>query len=695
MHCGPLKSLMAGYSLNSSELIFEGEANRTFASQGFSSSQPLGTIYLWLTPDSPLSSFPVEVQVDATQPYVPLLTFTATTTDTLTLTATQPSNLTAEPASFTSTTGLCAVNASTLSVLGSLRFTLGGPARSVYSDVEVAFRHDCLYPALSVGSSPSSPPDILVAAYPPAQGVAPVTTPTNSTLLTSGPADSELKLYLSAAASPGWPANALVPFTTSVSSSNPTISATVDPAPSDVSGRVTVSEEGGQGIMTTEIIVISTCAPQGVSGTVQLLISFHFALPLNLTIDVQCGQSLGKASWLGLTIVSPSFPTSDPSTSSPTTTMYTAGHVQPTFAYPPSSPTSPYPLSPLTLTFTYSNSSTYAMEFSADVIPQSAGVVSRVVTSYGYTLPANQTLPRLPQATFSLTLTTLCSPAASNLTTRIRIAGRAGAVSYDEILLFYSWPCPWPAPFDVSTLGALAASPNLVQGGVVQSNPPLFPYSPRGGNASMFTINLDDTRFFGGSLDPFVFYVRTSSPPLTFTWELDLSQSLTPQAVDFDMRYNAFRSPTNPPSYSFTLQSTAWSAPLEMVKMRCTGAGDHILTTFLYYGYTTPLQLDFQRQCLQPDAPEGEGGDLSAGAVVTVVLVVLVVAMCGMGCAYNRFGEGEAGLGDGAGSCDVGRVQGPHAGAEAVLGAAGGGGRGGGDSHVVHVRNVREQLLSE
>ena len=644
---------MAGFSPTSSELIHAGQPNATLLTTPLPSSTPLGTVYLWLNSSSPLSSIAITITPNLTLPYIPYLTASPSPSPSLsppsptplTFTATTLTNLTSPPASFSSPTGLCAVPTSTPFAPAVLHLTLGaadGPA--AYDSIDLGFGHDCFYPSVAIGSSPSFPSDILSPPSPssPPPGTSPTLTPTNATLLTTTQAHTELRLYLSIAPSPstGYPADSAVPFTTAISSSFPSISPTVQPSPSE-GGQLLVggaAVEGGNG----ELLVISTCEEGwGGSGTVQLLVWFGFALPLNVSMDVQCGGSLGKAPWEGLTITTPTVPTADPSGT--TTMMYGAGHVQALFSRPPSSPTLASLVPSFTLSFEYPANTSYRMELSADVIPQSTGVVSHAVTSYGYVLQGvNDTIPLLPlTGSFSLAISTLCAPVASNLTTRIRIAGTqldSPTIAYDEILLYYSWPCPWPVPFDISTSNGAATTPNLMTSGVpVQQS--RFPYSQEEGTAGVFTINLDDAKY--GAHDAFALYVRTPSPPMTFTWELDLSASLNAQSVVYDMRYNAHAA--SPPSYTFTLQNAAWSGALEMVSMRCTAAGDHVLTTYLWFDYSAPVQLNFQRQCVAPDATGGGGTGLSAGAVVGVLLLVAVVAGCVVGCVYNRVAKGKKG----------------------------------------------------
>ena len=204
---------------------------------------------------------------------------------------------------------------------------------------------------------------------------------------------------------------------------------------------------------------------------------------------------------------------------------------------------------------------------------------------------------------------------------------------YDTIDFSLFWPCIKPV-FDLSanTAGPLTSSGSLTP--LIQQGSPVFsaaiPYSSEGGLQTVFTVNLDRAEVW----DDVALFVRVTGGALTpFTWTADLSKSINPQGLDYTMRYNS-QPLQSSRSITFTPPNGTYSPPLEMMGMRCTTPGDHVLVTFLSYGFTKGIQLDFQRSCVVADDYGGEEG-MNAGAIVGIVFLVMLIAVCAVGCGYN------------------------------------------------------------
>ena len=644
---------MAGTTPNGTDVVYQGKLVPTFASNGLTTSQSLGTIHLWLSDDAPLPSYPVTIQTVVPRspkpPYLPILNFTATTLDTHTLTVYKLSDALNEPAQFSSQLGLCATPVSA-AALGQLTLSPGA-ANASYDDVALQFDHDCYYPSVSIGSARGTFDDVLTGQPPPVPLGSSPSLDVSARLQSTQTAPT-LSLWLSirADAAGGWPAGTAAPFNVTVLA--PTrIEAAIEPF-TDADTPLLYLPVSVGGTQQVELQVTSTCTDATDSGTVDVVLDFFFSQVIHVPIAVQCSQTLQRNPWQDLTLTAPALPS---------LLLYSAGRVQPPYTNPPTAATVPSQPVSLLLNFSYPASTSYSLTLRLDSV-SSAGAITSAVTSYGFALRGtNNSLGLLPRSgAFSVAATTVCLVPSSLFVARLiaRATDLSTGAAFDDVTLYLAWTCTLPA-FDLLTTTAAAGpftpspstAPNLMAAGAPVSTTPAYPFSDRNGAAQVFTIDVDGLRGVGDV----ALYLRSSPSASTalatpFTWSMSPRTSLNYGAIGYTMRYNGQVMQVmngNAPSVTFTLPADgSWSPPLEMLGVNCRAPGDHVLTTFLSYGWGSEgphaVQLDWRRSCVGDDGA-GAGTGMSAGAITVVVLVLLVVAFCALGCVYNHGPGGKRG----------------------------------------------------
>ena len=382
---------------------------------------------------------------------------------------------------------------------------------------------------------------------------------------------------------------------------------------------------------------------------------FSTPRPSTCPIRVQCGQGLGRNPWPGLTI------TSTAVSGSQGNVLYTGGHVVGPFNRASTTPNLLAQLVSFPVLFTYpptASNASYQMSLHIGGGPAVVGEIVSWVSSSGAAVPTNVTLPRA--GTLTLTVTTLCSQANSLFTAFLLIQGRQrgpAPIVFDDITVYLSWTCTLPL-FDLYTGDAGLAippdtttAPNLLSGGgPVDASLRPYEYSTRNGQAKIFTIDLDLPAVF----EDVALYLRTTAGApailVPFNWTMSPSSSLNYHNMKYTMRYNGQPVTGNPPSVAFSLPTVngTWSPALEMLGAECLAPGDHVLTTYLSYGWGvgdgSAVQLDFRRRCDEADVgpTRGESG-MSAGGVVAVVFFVGLMAFCVMGCGWRWGREGKRG----------------------------------------------------